>query len=225
MPLKFSTLVNSCLVYGILAHIGYGQPSPTPVPKAGYIRFWDMLPATSGAFEVRKANAPSSEPSLFSATAYRYSSYIELPVGKYRLAVVRKGDTAPLKAFDVDVKPDTYFTILLAPQSIDMFDDTEDPKMAAGALTIRNFFAGTNVSVFTGSNQVAQSLAYGQSYQVTGLPLQRITITLRTTLPNGTPAESSADIDFKASKRATALVIPDSYGRFRPRITADGKNP
>jgi hypothetical protein len=47
---------------------------------------------------------------------------------------------------------------------------------------------------------------------------------LRTKLPNGTPAESTAEADFTASKKATVLIIPDSYGRFRPRVTADGTN-
>jgi hypothetical protein len=33
-----------------------------------------------------------------------------------------------------------------------------------------------------------------------------------------------AEADFVASKRGTLLVIPDTYGRFRPRVTIDGKD-
>jgi hypothetical protein len=182
-----------------------------------------MTPPTSGAFEVRKGEAPPSENALLSGTSYRYSSYQDFPIGRYRLEVVKKGSLSPLKVFDVDLKENTFYTILVSPQSIDMFEDTEDPKASFATLTIRNFFPGTNVSASAGQQQVIASLPYGLSHQA-ALPLGRVTITFRTMLPNGKPAESSADIDFKTSKRATALIIPDSYGRFRPRVTFDGKN-
>jgi type II secretory pathway component PulJ len=35
----------------------------------------------------------------------------------------------------------------------------------------------------------------------------------------------SRDLSLKTGKRATALIIPDPYGRFRLRVTFDGKNP
>ncbi|MDB6148223.1 MAG: hypothetical protein JWO45_1887, partial [Spartobacteria bacterium] len=83
---------------------------------------------------------------------------------------------------------------------------------------------GSMVSASIGQTQIVGSLPYGQSYQATALPLGRVSITLRGKLSNGKSAESSADVDFKTGKRATALVIPDSYERFRPRVTFDGKN-
>jgi len=183
-----------------------------------------MLPAPNGSFEVRKTTPPSSDEVLITGSAYRYSSYRDLPVGKYRLAITKKGDAAPLKLFDVDLKQDSYFTILISPRGIEMFEDTEDVKATTGTLSIRNFFPGSTVAVQAGSNSVVDALPYGQSQQVTGLPLGRTRITVRAKITNGKPVETSAELDFKDGKRATALIIPDPYGRFRPRFTFDGKN-
>lgn len=221
MRSKFSTSASSFLVSCFLALNAYAQ---TPAPRVGYIRLWDMLPATNGMFEVRKVGPAASEGNMLSGSAYDYSSYVQFPVGKYQLGVFKKGQDATLKLFNVDLKPDSFFTILISPQSMDMFDDTIDPRETSGTLTVRNFFPGIVVSAAAASKPIANSLAYGQSKQATGFPLQRTEITLRTTLPNGTPSESTAEADFKASKRATLLIIPDSYGRFRPRVAIDGKS-
>jgi hypothetical protein len=221
MRLRFFTLANSFLFFvaaGLLAQ------QSTPAPKVGYIRFWNMLPPQNGSFEVRKISGPGTEETVASATAYRYSSYRELNNGRYRLGVFKTATNAPLKIFDVDLKPETYFTILVSPQSIDMFDETNDPKATSGTLTIRNYFSGLTVTASADNEPIGGTLAYGQSFTAAGFPLKRLRLTLRTHLPNGTPAESEAEADFIASKRATVLIIPDSYGRFRPRATIDGKN-
>jgi hypothetical protein len=221
MKSRFFTLAISYLFLLPLALRCDGQ---TNAPKTGYIRFWDMLPATSGTFEVCKANETSGA-SLLNGTAFQYSSYVEFPTARYRLVVFRKGDrNTPLKSFDIELKPDTYFTIIVSPQSIDAFDDTIDPKATTGSLTIRNYFPGLTASVSSDTQTLATAVAYGQATMAPGLPLKRVPLVLRTKLPNGTPAESTAEADFAASKRATLLIIPDSYGRFRPRVTIDGSN-
>jgi hypothetical protein len=221
MRLRFFTLASSGALFLTCGLVGQ---VPTPTPKVGYVRLWNMLPAASGVFEVRKGGALPSEGNMLSGTSYDYASYVQFPVGKYQLGVFKKGQDAMLKFFAVDVTPDSFFTILISPKSIDMFNDTVDPKESSGTLTVRNFFPGTVVSAAAESRPIVNSLAYGQSTQATGFPLQRIEITLRTTLPTSKPSESTAEADFHASKHATLLIIPDSYGRFRPRVTIDGRN-
>ncbi|HVF72193.1 MAG TPA: hypothetical protein VM940_11355, partial [Chthoniobacterales bacterium] len=127
MKSKFFTLANSSLLLIACCLPARGQGDP-PAAKMGYIRFWDMAPATNGSFEVCKVDDKSG-PSLLSGTAYQYSSYIAFPPGAYRLAVYKKGnrDTA-LKTFSLDVKPETFFTIIVSPQAIEAFVDTNDPK-------------------------------------------------------------------------------------------------
>jgi hypothetical protein len=201
----------------------------SPVPKIGYLRFLDMLPSANGAFELCKAGAAESGANLLGGSAYQYSSYAEFPVGKYHLSVFKKGDRkTPIKTFDIDLRQDSFFTVLLGPRAgvidVEVMDDTNDPKSASGTLVVRNYFMGLTVSVSSDTQKLIEALQYGQSNAVTGLPLKRIPLTLLTHLPNGTPAESTAEVDFQASKRATVLIIPDSYGRFRPRVAIDGKN-
>jgi hypothetical protein len=221
MKSKFFTLASSFLLLALTLRCD-GQTNAAP--KGGYIRFWDMLPANNGSFEVCKASETSGA-SLLNGTAYQYSSYVEFPVARYRLVVFRKGDrNTPLKSFDIDLKADTYFTIIVSPQSIDAFDDTNDPKATTGSLTIRNYFPGLTVSVSSDTQTIAAAVAYGQSTVAPGFQLKRVPLVLRTKLPNGTPAESTAEADFTASRRASLLIIPDSYGRFRPRVTIDGSN-
>ena len=158
------------------------------------------------------------------ATAYRYSSYREVNIGRYRLGVFKAATNAPLKVFDVDVKLNSFFTILISPQSVEMLEDTTDPKAASGTLIIRNYFYGVSVNVASDSRALVDELPYGQTRVATGLPLARVPLTIHTRLPNGTPAESGAEVDLLHSKRATLLLIPDSYGRFSPRVAIDGTN-
>jgi hypothetical protein len=193
------------------------------------MRFWDMLPESSGAFELCKAGESESGGNLFTGYAYLYSSYIEFPPGKYHLAVFKKGDRkTPLKIIDVDLRPETFFTILVSPKAgiinVEVIDDTNDPKATSGTLVVRNYFAGLTVAVSSDTQKIVDALPYGQTYAATGFPLSRVPLTLHTHLANGTPAESDAEADFHASKHATLLIIPDTYGRFRPRVTIDGKN-
>jgi len=183
-----------------------------------------MSPSANGVFEARKMDTAASGGSLLTGRAYQYSSYSAFPIGRYRLGVFRRGESAPLKIFDVDLKQDTFFTILVSPRSIDTFDDTIDSKSSSGTLMIRNFFPATALSVSSSSKSIVDALGTGQSYQATGFPLGRTTVTVRAKLPDGKPAQSDLDIDFKECSHATLLVIPDSYGRFRPRVTFDGKN-
>lgn len=227
MPRTKILFATTCLLLAVAVLGSHGQGPPA---KLGYMRFWDMLPPASGAFELCKAGESESGGNLLSGSAYRYSSYVEFPPGRYHLAVFKKGDRkSPIKIVDVDLRPDTYFTILMSPRAgtinVEVIDDTIDPKATSGTLIVRNYFTGLTVAVSSDTQKIVDALPYGQSHAATGFPLSRVPLTLHTRLPNGTPAESGAEADFHASKHATLLVIPDTYGRFRPRVAIDGSNP
>ncbi len=225
MRFKSFTPVPSVLVLFVCVAAVFAQ-SQTPVSKVGYLRFWNMLPPSCGKFDLVKIGAAPEQSALLSrATSYRYSSYTELPVGRYQLAVFKTGDhRTPLRTFVVDVQPDTFFTILVSPRGVEFMNDTNDPKATTGTLIIRNFFPGLVVSVQSRTNKIVTALSYGQSVSAAGQPHARLPLTLRTELPNGTAAQCSVEADLRVSQRATLLIIPDSYGRFRPRVTVDGKN-
>jgi hypothetical protein len=225
MRFKFSTLVPSVIVLFACVAGAFAQ-GQTLVPKVGYLRFWNMLPPSRGQFDLVKIGATPEQSALLSrAASYRYSSYTELPVGRYQFAVFKTGDRrTSLRTFAVDVQPDTFFTVSVSPRGVEFMNDTNNPKATTGTLIIRNFFPGLVVSVESPTRNIVTALAYGQSVSAAGQPLARLPITLRAPLPNGTAVQSSVEADLRASKRATVLIIPDSYGRFRPRVMVDGKN-
>ena len=224
MPLRYFTRASSVFLYLIVFASAFAQkPAATPIP--GYIRFWNMLPPTGGAFDLRKVGASPTEPAISSnATAYVYSSYSELPKGGYRLGVYESGDqTSPLKVFALTVTPNSFFTILVGPSTMDLINDTVDPKATSDTITVRNYFPGSTVDICSGAKTVATALAYGQSFVLKDL-VAKDNVALRSRLPTGKAAEFKVNPDFRTSRHATILVIPDSYGRFRPMVTMDGTN-
>lgn len=231
MQFKSYTLVLNLCLCAMFAPHGLAQsPKASPEPKEGYIRIWNMLPATNGTFSLRKAGSAPSEPDLFArATSYNYASYFGLPPAKYRLAVHKSGDTTtPLKTVEVDLKPDYFFTILISPKAgavnVEIVNDTIKPDAATGTVTIRNYFPGATVAVSTATMAISDALAYGESHTATGLPLDRVSMRLNVRLAEGAPIQSRVEPDLKGVTRATLLIIPDSYGRFAPIVTFDGKN-
>jgi hypothetical protein len=88
----------------------------------------------------------------------------------------------------------------------------------------RNYFEGRPVDVFDGNRRIVNALPFRESLAVQGFPLKRTSLLLRTLLPSGVMAESGVEEDFDKASRATLLIIPDTYNRFRPRIVLDGKN-
>lgn len=231
MLLRYFTLAVKLLFAASLVGSVTAAPSASPASKSGYIRFWNMLPPASGGFDLRKGGGGPSDAALFSnAVSYAYGSYVEMPAGKYRLEVHKKGDTnTALRVLDADLKPDSYFTVLVAPQgtggNIELIDDTIDEKESTGTVTVRNYFPGSAVTVVGGGKTLADNLGYGQTYKAAGFAIGKLPLTIKAKLSNAAPAEGSAEADFGTSKRATLLIMPDSYGRFRPRLTVDGKNP
>ena len=177
----------------------------------------------------RAGGSPADPPLIGKAPSYRYNSYLEYPVGAYRLSVNKAGQPdKPLKQMDLNLAADFFFTVLVAPTpqgpSVQLINDTASLKADKAVLTVRNFFPDITVDVFAGAKKIVSALPYGQSVAVGDLPFDQVSLTIRTILPDKTPAESGAEADFKLSKRATLLVIPDEYGRFRPRVTLDGSN-
>ena len=119
MQLRSFTLASSSLMAFFAIHLATAQDSAaTSTNKFGYVRFWNMLPPANGTFDLRKLGGEQSEANLFAkAPSYRYSSYRELAPARYNVAVYKTGDNStPLKTFSLDVKLNSYFTILVSPE-------------------------------------------------------------------------------------------------------------
>ncbi len=200
-----------------------GQAPSGVAPKVGYVRFWNMASVKGSPLVLRKANSPAEADNLILANPYRYAGYSPLPVAKYQLGIFKQNEPRPLKIIDLDLKPNAFFSIVVSPFSTEVLDDTIDSSATTGIVTIRNFFPGVTVAALSGADTLVAALPYGQRHVSTGLPLSRIPVTFRARLPDGSLTESTQEVDLVTSKRATVLIIPDSYGLFRVRIIADGK--
>ncbi|MGH7938976.1 MAG: hypothetical protein ACREFG_10750 [Chthoniobacterales bacterium] len=180
--------------------------------------------------DLRRAGGGPTDPSLMGKSpSGRYNNYLEFRPGAYHLAVSKSGEPEkPLKLINLNLLANGYLTVLACPTpqgpNVEVINDTSDPKAISGTLTVRNYFLGVTADVFNGASKIVSALAYGQSAIVPNLPLERLSLTIHTLLPKNVRAESGAEADFKLAKRATLLIIPDAYGRFRPRVALDGRN-
>ena len=163
---------------------------------------------------------------------YNYTaSYYPLPPGAYNFIIRRPGDvTNPLKRQPVLLRPDTYVTFMVSEKSgkpaVDLLDDTIDPKLVHGLsrLTIRQFMPGARVVVAAAGGAATPELGYGEVATLDNLPNVDTVLNMRATTGTGPqPKQWNADADFTNARHATVLVVPDPYGRFRPRVSYDGQ--
>jgi hypothetical protein len=218
------------------------QTTETPVPAAsvakesrhkhGYLRFWNMLPKEAGELVLLKDNGtPEGEPILSAAPANYYASYITVPVGRHTLKLVRReAPTGVIQTVDVTLRGNDSFTILASAferrLKLETLDDTYDPTVAiAGRLIIRHYFPDARVTVGIGSQTRSRELAAGETETIEGLPLQSFELKMSATLPGGKTENWSSEVNFQTTRHATLLVVPDPYGRFRPRLALDGHGP
>lgn len=204
-------------------------PAATPKPKFGYIRFWNMLPKTYGALAlVPGGSAPGAEPMALAAPSNFWDSYTEVPPQRYNLAVsFDKDRTIPLQQFDVLLRKDVYITLLATEvdgkPKVEMVDDTYDPATTvAGKLTVRHFFPDAEVTVKVSTGGATTPMKWNEVQVVDGLPLQPSLLNMEAKMANGKVHQWSAELNPAITRRATLMLVPDPYGRFRPRLNPDG---
>jgi hypothetical protein len=200
--------------------------------KNGYLRFWNMLPKESGELVLIKDNGtPEGEPLLSAAPANFYASYIPLPVGRYALKLVRReAPEAVIQTLAMTLRSEDSVTFLASAADrklkVEMLDDTYDPAAAlAGRLTIRQYFPDARVLVSVGPQVKSRELSPGETEIIEGIPLQSYELKMRATLAGGKTESWSTEVNFQTLRHATLLVVPDPYGRFRPRLAVDGRAP
>jgi len=197
--------------------------------KHGWLRFWNVLPKESGEFMLIKENGtPEGDTLLSAAPENFYASYIKLPIGKYNLKMVRREAPATVIQYvDFTLKGDDSFTLLVsAPDrklKVETIDETYSLADApAGRLTIRHHFPGARINVIVGAQTKSHDLSPGDTEVLENLPLRAVEVKTQAALPGGKVESWSTEVNFQNLRHATLLVVPDPYGRFRPRIAIEG---
>ncbi len=199
-------------------------------PKEGFIRFWNLLPKGKSELKLVQTKGAEDGDTLVTAEPLNYyANYQAFPAGRYSLKAVRGTDPkTPLQTFDVLLRDDVFVTFLAKPNGdkidVEMIDDTYDPTVTTtGRVVIRQQFPEANVIVTSNTKARSQPLGYGSEETLNGFPLQMVNFTLHATLADGKRKTSSMEVDFRATRRASLIVMPDGYGRFRVRLASDGQ--
>ena len=77
--------------------------------------------------------------------------------------------------------------------------------------------------VTTSSRLASRTLVTGETEALEGFPLQLVALSMRATTGDGKTQTWTSEVDFRRARRASLLIVPDPYGRFRPRVSIDGK--
>jgi hypothetical protein len=211
-------------------------PPPTPAPKEkkpkeGFIRFWNLLPKDKGNLLLSKNDGTPEGQILLSAIPLNnYSGYNSFPIGRYALKVSHAADPATaIQTFDLILRENVFVTILSSFNNgkvkAELFDDTYDPSaITSGRLVIYHQFSGLRV-VVAGGRQTSRPIDAGESETIEGFTLGPVEFQMVGSHLNGKLENWSTEIDFSKFPHASLVVVPDPYGRFRPRVSIDGKSP
>jgi hypothetical protein len=236
MTFKFYRSVLSALVLlagPVLAappDPGVDTDSGKKKPKEGYVRFWNLLPKGKDELKLVKPSGAEEGDTLIVAEPLNYyAGYQPLTVGRYSLKVVRTAEPkTALQTFDVLLREDVFVTFIAKLKdnkiTVEMIDDTYDHDTATtGQVIVRQQFPEANVIVTSKTGARSQAISYGNEETMNGFPLQLVNITLNATLADGKHKSASMEVDFRASRHASLIVIADGYGRFRVRLASNGQ--
>lgn len=227
--------VNKLIVGALVVLLSPAVFAQQPAAKTGWLRFWNMLPKGGPVLElIDTSSGPEGGGSAVAGNVWpcRYNGYRDLPPQRYKLSIFRKGDRKePLGTVDLPLVADQFSTIVVHGDvrrpTVELFDDTitdKEKEKERGSLTVRNYFPGLTVAI-TAGQQNSGPLPYDGAIVMSDLPLKNFPARIVTKLPSGVAVDVEVEIPLKASlRRATLLVIPDSYGRFRPRVVGDAAN-
>lgn len=237
-PIKFSALGKWVLLVALLAATGSAtsraqtpEPTPTPTPatnkpKLAYLRLWNMLPSTPPTtLELLSADKPL----VTGAVCNFYAGYASVAPGAFTLTVRRAGDqNGAIKRLPVNLLADMFVTVLVSSKdgqpNVELINDTVDPKAAVTKrLVLRQLFPNAKVTTVVGNAAPSAPLTFGETAVLDNLPEASSSLTVQAAIPGQSVKSWSMPLELPPNARATLLIFPDSYGRFRPRLAMDGQ--
>jgi hypothetical protein len=205
------------------------SPSPAVKPKQGFARLWNVLPLPGYSLELVIGADANGKVLQTAQPSNIYAGYSSLPPGRYVMRVFRTGDRQnPIKSFDVQLRDKSYFDILVsqapgASPTAELIDETPDPTQdPVNRLTVRQFCPGATVVITAGGVQRTDSLVYGATQTLSGLPNGLVPLSMRAVKGSGSAKTWNTEADFRVAHRASLFIIADAYGRIRARTSIDG---
>lgn len=228
MKFKFLAIISGLIALSCLSFRAYAQDDKAQIPKedAGkemsFLRVWWIVDASPSGATIQDAAVgfpPISIP--FSDRPNSVGSYAPLPAGKHKIEVVVGGQL--LDPVEFQARPDTFHTLIVTDLDGTVKATLVSDTMSegdVGRLRFYNFAKGKNATISVASDSLV-SVVPGSFKEFIVPKKKKFPVSVKVDLGNGIDARSDTDVEPIASGATSLIVLPDAYGRFRPRFYAD----
>lgn len=207
------------------------QPTSTSQPPKAFVRFWNMLPNKPTNNLVLSAG---DNQAITAAVPNNISAeYLPTPIGSYSMVVKRTDSQGTLLQKVPVVLPEKGFISVLVIErngqpAVEVINDTvvSGAESLGPQLVLRQFFPGAKISVSVNGGAPSQVVGYEEAATLVNVPASKtVNIVIQAVLPTTPPSTRTWPLtgDFSTARRATLLVVADTYGRLRPQLCYDGQ--
>jgi hypothetical protein len=207
----------------------------TPAPAPASLRLWKNDFASRAALRVQIIPVRTIASSLEFHPAKQgasFTDYVESPSGALKVKITDEGNpgakplTQPLQ-----LDPGAFVTLVLrelngAPDLQIINDGPVGLDEADAELTVRNFVPGlSQIEVHSGDVFSARVRANDGCLYFRGLERKVLQLDTSAIGQDGKESKWTTEVNFGKVRKATLLILVDSYGRIRPRVAIDGEPP
>jgi hypothetical protein len=163
--------------------------------------------------------------------ASRFGDYLSVPAGASTVEVRASGEAgAALATFATHLLPNGSATLIVREDAagayhFELLDDAPTGDATSAELLVRNFVpALQSLQLDAGPDLHLRLGTPGSFLHLRGLPRAPLHLETSGQDSAGHQIHWSNEVDFRKIRRATLLIVTDSYGRIRPRVVIDASS-
>jgi len=199
------------------------------------VRLWKQDFASGRVIDVEVMPVKGSSSLLEFSIAKRGASFTEYASCPSGSAMVRVSDrrdaSAPPFTFPLQLEPGAFVTLILreskgVPDLQVVNDSAVGLEEGSAELTVRNFAPTLErIHVQSGDEFSVHFRAKDGCLSLRGLDRKLFQLDTTATAEDGKQSKWTTEVNFSKVRKATLLILADSYGRIRPRVVIDGQPP
>ena len=201
---------------------------PAAILATAQLRVWKDVLASDRPVKITLRQGKKTMAELRIVEGLQFLEYQEIPSGPLVIEITDESEgNARLASTNAVFEGGDFFTLLLQENDgrlgVEIIDDASRPEAATGELTVRSFAPIlTSLEVKIGSDVRLKLTGKAPFARLRGLALRTVQIDTTGMEADGKVVNWANELDFKKIPRATLLIVPDAYGRIRPRLVVDG---
>ena len=205
-----------------------GKPAEAAADEKAQVRLWKDVFATDRAVKIILRQGKKTAVEVRLAEGLQFLDYQEIPAGQMVVEVTDEADgNARLVTTNIAFDGGDFFTLLVQENDgkigIEVIDDARRSGATTGELSVRSFAPMlTSLRVKIGEDLNVKLDGPAPFARFRGLARQTVQVDTTGMEAGGKQVNWANEIDFRAIPRATLLILPDAYGRIRPRVLVDG---